>query len=168
MATDAADGATHRVRRGRYHCTVCLLVGGGGCDRRREGRAWRRRLRERPGGAKPGGAHLLVDVRRHQLAAFPTDTVKHAFGYVLRVLLRVLPAIAVAGRCAAGQFVGRPGARQQVCADQFTLQVEPAFPPEQVQDIYKPLSDYLAKATGQVMIEIPAVRCGKAALFTRK
>jgi ABC-type phosphate/phosphonate transport system substrate-binding protein len=33
-------------------------------------------------------------------------------------------------------------------ADQFTLQVEPAFPPDQVQEIYKPLADYLAKATG--------------------
>lgn len=33
-------------------------------------------------------------------------------------------------------------------AAEYTIQVEPAFPPDQVQEVYKPLSDYLAKATG--------------------
>lgn len=33
-------------------------------------------------------------------------------------------------------------------ADQFTILVEPSFPPEQVQEIYQPLTDYLEKSTG--------------------
>jgi hypothetical protein len=35
-----------------------------------------------------------------------------------------------------------------VVADTYTLAVEPAYPSEQVQEVYRPLADYLSKSTG--------------------
>jgi ABC-type phosphate/phosphonate transport system substrate-binding protein len=35
-----------------------------------------------------------------------------------------------------------------VSADTFTLAVEPAYPSDQVQEVYRPLAEYLAKSTG--------------------
>ncbi len=33
-------------------------------------------------------------------------------------------------------------------ADDFRISVEPSYPPDQLQEVYKPLADYLGKATG--------------------
>lgn len=35
-----------------------------------------------------------------------------------------------------------------VHAEEFTFAVEPSYPPDQAQDVYKPLIDYLARTTG--------------------
>lgn len=40
-------------------------------------------------------------------------------------------------------------AASPLLAAEYTLTVEPNYPPNQAQDVYKPLLDYLAKATGQ-------------------
>ncbi|MGQ0800954.1 MAG: phosphate/phosphite/phosphonate ABC transporter substrate-binding protein [Pseudomarimonas sp.] len=40
------------------------------------------------------------------------------------------------------------GVGGQASADTFTFTVEPSYPPEQAQEVYKPLLDYLARTTG--------------------
>ncbi|KFN42891.1 phosphate/phosphite/phosphonate ABC transporter substrate-binding protein [Arenimonas oryziterrae] len=52
-------------------------------------------------------------------------------------------SIALLGVLVALAFV------QPVKAAEYTLTVEPNYPPAQAQEVYKPLLDYLAKATGQ-------------------
>lgn len=40
------------------------------------------------------------------------------------------------------------GLAAPAAADEFTLSVEPAYPPDQIEDIYKPLVEYLNRETG--------------------
>jgi len=40
------------------------------------------------------------------------------------------------------------GLAWQASADTFTFAVEPSYPPDQAQEVYKPLIDYLARTTG--------------------
>jgi hypothetical protein len=53
----------------------------------------------------------------------------------MRVIKAVLPIVLLFGATSA-------------TADTFTLAVEPAYPSEQVQEVYRPLSEYLSKSTG--------------------
>src|ERR1700710_1426198 len=37
-------------------------------------------------------------------------------------------------------------------AEKYTFRIEPSYPPERMQEIYKPLMAYLAKSTGQQFV----------------
>src|SRR5581483_12060634 len=47
------------------------------------------------------------------------------------------------------------GGGRAIAAD-YTFTIEPDYPPERIQEIYKPLMDYLGKSTGQHFTLTPA------------
>jgi ABC-type phosphate/phosphonate transport system substrate-binding protein len=53
----------------------------------------------------------------------------------MNITRAAMPLVLLLGTTAAG-------------AAEFTLAVEPSYPPEQVQEVYRPLSEYLGKSTG--------------------
>ena len=52
-------------------------------------------------------------------------------------------------------MLGAAGAQSAFAAD-YTFTIEPDYPPERIQGSYKPLMDYLGKATGQHFTLVPA------------